>query len=339
MNNSIKKFKEEIENIQIPEKELQTRIQITINKTNNKRIELKRFAYVSSTAVIILTLLLGSGFVSPVMAEMLSKIPYLRSVLPYTDSGLEVANEKGLVESIGQTANDKGIPITITDVYFDNNRLEVGYMISLENTDEKDLEGIDILGISKADLLINGNDIDYTSSAEFNEDYVTGTISATEIDLKNLSNTVELKINVTEALGKSGEWIFDLNVEKNEESKIINIEKSVETDVYKFSVNKMEVTPSTTKFEYAFEIPASLKDFNEVALTFNLYNEKGEKFEVIKSGVILHERTKEKTRFSSEVYFKPIADNTKGLSIVPVIMDESGNSKILTDLKMELTTK
>jgi hypothetical protein len=71
----------------------------------------KRATYLSSAAIIVIGLLLGSGFVSPTMADVLSQIPYFdfkgkegkeKAVLieEYTRSVTEIKREELGLESI-----------------------------------------------------------------------------------------------------------------------------------------------------------------------------------------------------------------------------------------------
>lgn len=307
-----------------------------INRENTNNFRFKKITYVSGIAVLLFVLLLGSGFVSPAMAKMLSKVPYLNSVLPYSDKGLEVANEKGLVKSIGQTAIEQGIPITITDVYYDNSRLEIGYSISLEQVELGDLKKIPILGISNAKIDIDGKEVDYSTNAEYKGDYITGTISSAETDLSRFSDRAKLNIEVTEALNRKGRWLFEFDIQKEQQNNIVNFETSTETEKFKFTVNNLQLTPSATKVEYEFEIPADLKSFNEHALAFKLLDESGNTFELIKTGMIFIEHPKDKTRFKSELYFEPIDGNIKTLKLIPSIKKESGDEQTLTELEIGL---
>lgn len=336
MSNSIRKFKEDVESIVVPEKELKKVINNAINRENTNKFSFKKITYVSGIAVLLFVLLLGSGFVSPTMAKMLSKVPYLNSVLPYADKGLEVANEKGLVKSIGQTAIEQGIPITITDVYYDNSRLEIGYSIPLENVELGDLKKIHILGISNAKIELDGNEIGHYAKADYKGDYITGTFSSVQTDLSQYSEKAKLKIDVTEVLNKKGHWVLEFDIKKAQQNNIVNIVKSAETDKYKLFVNNMQFTPSATKVEYEFEIPADLKSFNEHALAFKLYDESGNTFELIKTGTIFIEHPKNKTRFKSELYFEPIDGSTKALTLIPSIKEEAEDEQVLTELKLEL---
>ncbi|MGM0877984.1 MAG: DUF4179 domain-containing protein [Bacillota bacterium] len=335
MSSSIRKFKEDIENIEIPAKELENTIKTGINRGTIKKLRFKKIIYVSSVAVILFALLLGSGFVSPAMAKMLSNIPYLNSVLPYTDKGLKVANEKGLIKSIGETAVDQGIPITITDVYYDNSRLEIGYVIPLENVELGDLREIKILGISKMNIYLDGEAAGYHTGAEYKEDYIVGTIDVLT-DLSQLSENPKIKLELTEVLNKQGQWLFEFDSKKAQKKTIVNINKSVESEEYTFTVNEMELTPSATKIEYEFEIPANLTDFNENALTFNLYSENGNKLELIRTGLLKYEHTQEETRLISELYFEPFDKTITNLTLIPIIKGDGANDQVLTKLEMKL---
>ena len=74
-------------------------------------------------------LIIGSAFVSPAMAKVLSNIPGFNSVFEFAgDRGLKIASEKGLSDTIEQTVTDQNISLTFQDVFFDGTRLSLGYI-------------------------------------------------------------------------------------------------------------------------------------------------------------------------------------------------------------------
>jgi hypothetical protein len=332
MNKSIIKFKEDIERIEIPEEELDLIINKAIYNSpkNNKRG--KKIAYLSTAVVLILTILLGSGFVSPTMATVLSKIPLINSVLPYSDEGLKAANEKGLVKSIGQTVEEDGISITITDLFYDDSRLEIGYSIPLKVKHKEELKQYKILGISDAEIYVDKKQVGYSSKATYQNDYITGIITIAGDELPRSSDLVNVKLDVTDVLNKKGHWRFDLAAKKTEKEKLIIPEKDIKSGNYSFSIDSMELTPSSTKVKYVFSLPSNL-NFNEQALAFKLITDKGAEMGLIKTGRIFIEHRESRKYLSSQIYFEPIEDEVNSITIIPVVKKEEGKDKSLSKLE------
>jgi hypothetical protein len=342
MSNSIKRFKDDIENIEVPKKELEKAINIGIDRGTTKKFPAQKLMYSSSVAVVIMALLLGSGFVSPAMAKVLSEIPYLGSVLPYSDKGLKVADEKGLIKSIGETSVDQGIPITVTDVYYDHSRLEIGYYIPLEDVDVGGVDELGIIGISELEIYLDGTRATgYGASNDYKEDYIVGTFNVTD-DFSQLPENPTIQIQITEVLGKQGQWLFEFETERVQDQINIEINESAQTDTLTFTVKEMEVTPSTTKINYELQIPANpnLIDFNPYSLVFTLFGVNGDPLELIKTGNIYYEHTEDVTIMSSELYYEPIAETSRNMTVVPSIKSTNEGNELDTaefNMRIQLT--
>src|SRR4051812_38395311 len=91
--------KKEVDKIIIPEDKLEQRIGYAIKSGKKvKRRFSKRLFNISGAAVLLSGLLVGSAFVSPVMANIVSKIPYLGLIFqsePITSLILDELEEKG----------------------------------------------------------------------------------------------------------------------------------------------------------------------------------------------------------------------------------------------------
>lgn len=334
MNKStIYKFKEDVERIEIPHSELDAVINNTIRSSRKSR----KVLYSSlAAAAMLLVLVLGSGFVSPVMANVLSKIPFISSVLPFTDAGLESADERGLVKSIGETVKDEGIEITVTDLYYDDSRLEIGYTIPLKEIKEEDLRQYQLLGIAKADLFVNGNEAGYSATSSYKNDYISGTIAIDKKDFKNAPEKVDIKLKIKEVLNKQGNWTFALTAEKADQAKILSPDQEATSGPYTFKINKLKLTPSSTNLHYVFSIPSVKKEFNEQALTFKLTTDKGKEVPFIKPDMIFIEEKEGRKQFTSQVFFEPIDEDVAFLTVTPYIRNAEGEEKKINGLELNV---
>lgn len=333
MADYFRKFKEDIDNIEIPEKELNIVISQAVNRGTLKKFPYSPLKKTGSIVIALTFLVFGSGFVSPAMANLLSNIPYIDYILPYSDIGLKAAFEKGHVKRIGETEIDEGIPLTITDVYYDDSRLEIGYLIPLENIKLGNLRDIKILGIANAKILLNGEEAGYQSGGNYSKEKITGTMTVIP-DSNKLPDVAEIKLQVTEVLNKKGQWLFEIPIKKVSEKEIFKIEKRVETNEYVFAANKIAYTPSATKIDYEFE--KKISNFNPHSIHFYLYNEKGEKLQLIRTGIIEFQESNNSTHFKSELFFEPISNQSEKLTIVPVLKSGEKVEVVLKELSLEL---
>ncbi|WP_071395107.1 DUF4030 domain-containing protein [Bacillus tuaregi] len=133
MKKSIYDIKKEIDEISIPEAKLNQTIEKAISRGRKKNLSLsKKIVYGCSAAVILFGLLVSSAFVSPVMAEVVSKIPFLGQLITTKSIGSVVSEElkeKGYhVAGIGvsfQGQKEISIEIEGSENYFNQVKDEV----------------------------------------------------------------------------------------------------------------------------------------------------------------------------------------------------------------------
>ncbi|RED40383.1 DUF4179 domain-containing protein [Paenibacillus sp. VMFN-D1] len=96
----------------------------------------KKKAAISVTAVAMLGgVVMGSGFVSPVMADALKNVPWIGSVFQYnSDSTLRQASTTGLTTAPNLSVTKDGVTLSIKEVMFDGNRL--AFVIERQGVDD-----------------------------------------------------------------------------------------------------------------------------------------------------------------------------------------------------------
>jgi Domain of unknown function (DUF4179) len=111
---------------------------------------------VIGVASLATCVLIGSAFVSPAMAKVLSSIPVLNSVFEFVgDRGLEIASQKGLSEKIEQTDTDQNISITMKNIFFDGTRLSTSYVQEFPNKRDE---------LGELRLKVDGKEINFADS-------------------------------------------------------------------------------------------------------------------------------------------------------------------------------
>ncbi|WP_163527231.1 DUF4179 domain-containing protein [Halobacillus ihumii] len=82
MNNDFPNFKKDVDKIEVPEEKLNTAIKSAIKRGKKKKWSFgKKVTYLSGAAVIVFCLLIGSAFVSPAMAKVMSNVPLVSEIL------------------------------------------------------------------------------------------------------------------------------------------------------------------------------------------------------------------------------------------------------------------
>ncbi|AST89833.1 MULTISPECIES: DUF4179 domain-containing protein [Sutcliffiella] len=317
MNSEKKQFQQRVEQIDIPEEKLTTAINEAMKKgekAKSKFQRAKRYIYSFAIAVVLLLAIMGSGFISPAMANMLTHIPIIGSVFVHEDVGLKEALEKGLVFPVNQTIVDKDIPITITNVYYDQSRLVIGYEIPLDD------EGAEV-GILNYNITINGLTLlssQSTGAAEDNK--FKGLIQTSS----TLPDSFTLQVSFNKVFNTMGNWDFTIPVFVNDDYEYYLVHSTIEDEGYEFHMEEMILTPSGTKITVNVHTPFARK---EEELSFSIYGENGKKLELIETKLQKERDSKSGIEiWSGTVFFAPIKKDDK-ITIVPGYL--SANKKLV----------
>nr|WP_106783079.1 DUF4179 domain-containing protein [Lysinibacillus timonensis] len=212
-----------------------------------------RFVAKSFVAVAVISFgVIGSGFVSPTMAQVLKEVPIIGSIFSHSsDSSIQIIDEKGLASALNETVTNNGVSLTITEAYFGGGRLALGYMIE---SDEAVLETIEkTQGIPlHFEALINNQP--FTFMAEFEQTVENGVASGI-IDMgvgleSNLIDQPMLTLNVNEIGGVEGNWNFEFLLGNTATAEATSGFAPMETltwDDATFVVERVEFTPAQSQ--------------------------------------------------------------------------------------------
>ncbi len=115
LGNDVKK---EMDNIRTPEDKLNHAIEMAMMKGRKKKKGwVKKWFYVSSAAVLLIGLLVGSALVSPAMANVVAKIPYLGSIFDFKGD---------VVKEISDELREKGYPVNGLGVSYPEKVIRIG---------------------------------------------------------------------------------------------------------------------------------------------------------------------------------------------------------------------
>lgn len=135
MTDKIPSFKDQINEIHVPTEKLDDIIFKTVQEHTPKRKRSLRskFVYTVSAAVVAFGLVVGSATVSPVMADIVSKIPVIGSVfIESNDAGLEQVSKLGFTQLIGESKQVDDKILTIEEAFYDGVRLTISYYLTTE---------------------------------------------------------------------------------------------------------------------------------------------------------------------------------------------------------------
>ncbi|WP_026673390.1 DUF4179 domain-containing protein [Alkalihalobacterium bogoriense] len=306
------KFKQDANRIEIPELELNEKIQIAIEEASQskRKLSISRTAITVVAVAMMFLLVATSGFYSTTMASMLSKIPYIEAVLPFTDEGLKAADSQNLITYVGETVSDQGIEITLTDVYYDEVRFVIGYMIPAQN---QEYDGS--FAVQESELFIDGQ---LPFSVSRNEQQVGDVIVGTITTYAELPDEFEFVFDVTQVFQERGNWTFSLPAQKIKGGKEYTVNQTVASVDKTFTVKKIMTTPSATHVQLEMRSQS-----NEFTIdSFYVYDMNGKRVEAFANdkehGYV---SSSESWKIKAFVTFPVIKDN-QTLTIVPMKYEE-----------------
>ncbi|BFH63092.1 DUF4179 domain-containing protein [Paenibacillus azoreducens] len=96
----------------------------TRTRTKGKSSFMKRTAIVATTAAVLGVGVIGTGFVSPVMADTLKKIPFLGILYQNTsEEALQTAIKQGIVSEPDTSITHDGVTLRLANLLYDGTRL------------------------------------------------------------------------------------------------------------------------------------------------------------------------------------------------------------------------
>lgn len=113
LSNNVKK---EVDKIKIPEDKLDQAIEHGLKRGKKSQRGLsKKVLYTCSAVVFLFSLLIGSAFVSPAMAKIVSKIPYLGQIFESEDDIVKVISEE--LRAKGYNTSGAGVSFPEKEIY------------------------------------------------------------------------------------------------------------------------------------------------------------------------------------------------------------------------------
>ncbi|SMQ80870.1 protein of unknown function [Bacillus sp. OV166] len=333
MDERFPQLKEEMERIPVPFEKLDLIIEQTINeKFLPKRKKKKRKVFYSlSAAILAFGLFLGSAFVSPTMARVVSQIPLIGSVFSFAgDEGLQTASMKGLSTDINQTVKNKGITLIMKEVYYDGTRLSLGF------TQESFLP----LGeVERPDIEINGKDINFSSGSSGNfislQKYA-GTINITPTE--DLPESFMMKLSFSSVGLVKGKWEFEFPVKLASDVTIV---RPMETKIIEGEEVILK-TVSSGPAGTALSIDTiKLSNQKDLHLNFNVIDDTGEALTTL-SGSGGGNSVNGKEKMEYKFLYTPLKKGVKNVLIIPYVEAETNGlppkiSKSVTEDNLPIT--
>lgn len=255
--------------------------------------------------------LMGSAYVSPVMAESLKTWPVVGSIFKMADDlGLRTADERGLVAEPGVKVTHDGVTLGIPQVMYDGTRLTMAVKregrelpgglseVNWTNSD-KSSEPVHPAGsIKNFEMFINGtplNEMDGEQRPSLvgkpSSDPNTMLFELTSYSNQNTGALMPDRFNLKAKFTMEGvaePFILELPVEKNTAQLILPASEERTSDGVKLTLEQLKFTPVSTGVMLRLEQTGSTGSLNPANFLQELWDDQGRPVEIV-SGLGLYE--------------------------------------------------
>lgn len=267
--------------------------------TGERKSLLRRITVICAGTAAAGLILIGSGFVSPVMAQALKQIPFLESVFKLAgDKGLQKASEAGYAIDANQSVTHNGVTLRLSEVVYDGSRLNfvltrelAGGGGSQGSPDSWYEEIVRSRGAGHifTDFYVNDTLINTSMGYGSGGDKAPNSLLVHGLDSPglNIPDQFELKL-VIHFLNDSVPYEFKIPVQKTNDSVVLTPDEWKVFDHIHMKVAKLEISPVTTRLEMEIkgeqgqdikEIAESIPDQYKVSgfidISYDLADEKG----------------------------------------------------------------
>ncbi|MEQ6354813.1 DUF4179 domain-containing protein [Lysinibacillus sp. M3] len=250
-------IKEAINNIDVPLEKLDQAIEKGMRSEMKKSKKGWRTAIVSIVASVVL--ILGSGFISPQMANVLADMPlfgFMYNIVEQ-DEGLQMALSDDNKVKLNKTVTSNGIAITVEEIVYDGARLNVIFSMPK------------YMDIAPGFLYVNGRELNTGESLRVLEDQ-DGFRGLWEFPIdEELPDEFDLTLKFLQVGSTKGEWVFSTPIKKvkNDSHKLVS-GQSGKVNGISFGVESVEASTTSTKIKVKFDATSD-KLFSEEAGVLN----------------------------------------------------------------------
>ncbi|MCP3792929.1 DUF4179 domain-containing protein [Paenibacillus sp. CH40] len=322
----------------------------------------KRVAVSASVAAVLGGLVLGSGFVSPAMAETLKNIPLIGSVFQYNfDRSLQQASKSGLTTTPHLSVSRDGVTLNIKEVMFDGTRLV--FMIERQGVEDERImspylpeEAVSVEGntlekvpvekqkkgyLFTPKVFIEGQKMVYgsfTDAVGKKEDgKLIDNMAMFEITKglseKNLSDEFEITVKVNVS-GFHEPFEFQVPVKNLSKNKILlKPDKTQGSGTFSYTVKQIELTTVTTRLivDSKGKVPSTAEQSGDLSATkmyYDIVDQDGNQLEQHMLG--LFHRSPDSEYHEDEAY-SPFTKTPTSITIKPYTMTVKKDWSVIED--------
>ncbi|WP_337100202.1 DUF4179 domain-containing protein [Paenibacillus sp. YIM B09110] len=321
-----------------------------------KRSRIGRGSIAVAAAAAVIICLIGSGFVSPMMASALNQLPLIGGLFGQAgDAGLKTAAEQGMIQNVNTSVTHDGVTFTISDMMYDGTRISM--VLTRETSDGKNpplkkwvdkSRDVYIAALKKGEtpsdvieVRANGeklvvtrhlaSDIAYHHSSILTIQPDVGATGSSSFDLPE---TFEFEVKIQDATIDQ-EFKLTFPVERTTNQYIVLASEDVKSHGdFEMSINKLEMTNATMQLEVLLHFQAG-HEMDPIGdrISYDIENERGEV--VTELGGSTGPGADENTYVNVRM-FEPFKELPKTLIVKPYKSENTREKHYLKDLEFTL---
>ncbi|RRJ64776.1 DUF4179 domain-containing protein [Paenibacillus oralis] len=315
----------------------------------NKGKVWKRTVVAASAAVILGGGIIGSGFVSPAMAEALKQVPVFGTIFKgTTEEAVKAAMDQGIVKAPNLSVTHDGVTLKLNDLLYDGTRLS--FMLDREGVDlegtaspYRRTEGVIVYGdapkvvpeekqekgyVSNVDVLINGEPARFGGFGDTGkrENAYEVEMSVGENPEVNWGDEFELTIRA-EVTRIDEPFEFKVPVKITDNAILLQPNATKTYEDFSYTVKQLKLTPVTAQLviDSTGKVPRSAEqtgDYIASMMYYDIVDDQGNLLDQNKFGYF---HSEPKTEYHVDELYSPFNGTPKSITIKPFTLTVNKN--------------
>ncbi|MGZ7439963.1 DUF4179 domain-containing protein [Paenibacillus sp. TH7-28] len=319
----------------------------------NKGKVWKRTVVAASAAAILGGGIIGSGFVSPAMAEALKQVPVFGTIFKgTTEEAVKAAMDQGLVKDPNLSITHDGVTLKLRDLLYDGTRLS--FVLDREGVD---LEGVVVpfaerekpedqipkgyireAGPTGSTVLVDGKDIMFgedsfakagVSTAGFGDTSLRDNAYRGEVQLTDKAawgNDFELTIR-SKVTGVDEAFEFKVPVKIEDNAVLLKPNATKTYEDFSYTVNELVITPVTTRLviDSTGKVPSSAEQTGDYIASMMYYDIVDDQGNLLTQNKFGYFHSEPKTEYHVDELYSPFNGTPKSITIKPFTLTVNKN--------------
>jgi hypothetical protein len=319
------KFNKSIDNIHVPMDKLVAREKVAMFQGKKKRSVRKTTKYSSLIACGMCLSILGSGFFSKAMADVLSHIPLIGTIYQdFNDIAADKIEHNQLATLIDKQDSENGLTMTVKEAVYDGNRL----VVTVVYTGEKALSmkeeeiGFNYITINEQEEI--NNVIGSSGSAQTDEKEIIEHHEFTFSNYNEYGDKIEVAVHGKDLFGYKGELEVTFPLEKIAGDVTVfhpGVKTELVDDIYRITAEKVMFSPLSTRIDLKIDYPDEMnKNDTWSPFDFIVVDDTGHVYE----GMDLQRGTVWPNGHHSVIELPPMDTIPKSLTLKPSHFEDKG---------------